>query len=441
MEKYEQAIKLLIKKTRLIQKKQRIINRVKENLAEYRIMGGRVQELFENPTLLHDADIREVLLFCEQVAKETNEKELNIEKIFKPAEIKEARQYDGLLNFEGEIIDFPITFNEVIRLSDKEYLVTIDVETISKLLDNKLLNYNFEIQREATKVRRKNGFILVPTIIKENVNEIADLLEKGQLKSTMLAFNAAIRTADLGEELTFDHKKGTLTINHGTRLDVLDGMHRCLGSKLAYSRNPNIDFKFALSVTNFSTAEAQAYQRQIAKATQISKTRQKELENDRLSNVVIDSLNSDSELQGRISQTPKPKFFANEIVSYDVLSTAIDREFKMVSRLEAYEVADYLKDFFGYLFGYFPEYFISDVQSKLKESLLGYNKMFLGYVILARRMKENDIPLKNIKNIIDEKSFLRNSKEMEKHKIVMGGRLNTEPEDSIINLFEKIKIK
>lgn len=439
-EKYDEITDVLIIEVEKLQRKQSIINKIKKELAEYRVIGGRVQELFENPTLFYDADLREVLLFCEQVFLITKNKNLKIQNLFTENEIKEARQYDGLLGFEGELIDFPLTFDRVIRLSDKEYVTTISVSEISKMMDNKLLNYNFEIQREGTKVKRRNGFILVPTIVKRNVKEISDLLQKEQLRSTMIAFNAAIRTADDGEELFYDHKEGTLTINKGTRLDILDGMHRCFGAKTAYSINPEIDFDFVVSITNFSTSEAQSYQRQIAKATPISITRQKELETDNLANTVINSLNSDSELQGRISQASRPRYFANEIVTYEVLLQGIDREFKMVSRLEAYEIADYLKKFFEYLFGTFSEHFIINVEENLKTSLLGYNKMFIGYLILARRMRDKNIPLKEINNIIKKEYFLRNSKKMSEYGIVKEGKLCRDVEDCIIDFFEQLPL-
>lgn len=436
----EQLIKKLIPIITDNQRDQMVINNIKKELAEYRIMGGRIQEIFENPTLLHDADIREILLLCEQIASTTNNSELSIRNIFTPAEIKEARQFDGLIGFEGELMDFPITFDRVIKLSDKEFVTTISVKMISKLLDNKLLNYNFEIQREGTKVKRRDSFILVPTIVQKNVNEISELLQKDQLRSTMVAFNAAIRTADHGEELSYNRKKGTLTINAGTRLDMLDGMHRCLGAKKAYARNSEIDFEFVLFITNFSTAEAQSYQRQIAKATPISLTRQRELETDNLSNVVIDSLRSDSELQNRVGQGSAPRYFANEIVTYRTLVEGIDREFKMVSRLDAYETADYLKDFFQYLFGLFSDHFITNIEKNLKESFLAHNKMFLGYLVLARRMKEENVPLRQIEKIIKEDDFLINEETVNKFNASTQGRLIKQSEAAIIEFFENIDL-
>src|SRR5699024_5305803 len=138
------------------------------------------------------------------------------------------RQFDYLILHDEDEIQFPLVFDNVLHLGNDLYGVSLDVKTIARLLRSKKLNYNYEIQRQETRVKRMDKIIYKPTVYKKNVQEIKNLMLKGELKVTTLAFNAATGTNEDGEELTYNGKKNTLTVNNGTRLDILDGYHRCL---------------------------------------------------------------------------------------------------------------------------------------------------------------------------------------------------------------------
>lgn len=426
------------KRIMLISNDRNKANEVKEELSKYRIHEARVAEYFSDTAeVLEDADIREVALLAEQIYMKTGDQELNPENWFTEYEMKEARQFDFLVGHDDDEITFPLTFENAVHVANDVYSVAMDVKTMAQLVRSKKLNYNTEIQRQPTRVKRKDQVILKPTVIKKNVKEIKELLLKGQLVPTTLAFNAATNTSETGDELSFDSKKRTLTINEGTRLDILDGYHRSLATEQAYSENPDLDFNFIVLITNYTTRQAQQYQAQLAKATPLAVSRVKELEANSLSDTVVGILKSDSELRNRISSSPvRMNQSVGELVSYRVLADAIDREFPMKTKIDAREVGKYLTEFFEYLIGSFPETFIEF--EDFDTSLMAYNRMFAGYVALAAEMKKQNKKPEEVAKILSKVNFSKDNPEWKKLNILdTDGKVNRKINESEIGKYFK----
>jgi hypothetical protein len=53
-------------------------------------------------------------------------------------------------------IEFPITLPNATIVGNGAYMATVDIQTINKLLSNELLDYSYDLQREATYRRVKN---------------------------------------------------------------------------------------------------------------------------------------------------------------------------------------------------------------------------------------------------------------------------------------------
>lgn len=388
------------------------VSEIKEQLSKNKITEDRIEHIFSEPEILESADIREIALLSEQIYLKTGIQELNPDNNFTEAEMKEARQFDYLLISQPEDISFPLELGNVISVGNSVYVATMDVKSIAKLMRNQLLYYNFEIQRQARNVRRKGSIIQRPTVYKKNVREIKNLLLKGQLIHTTLAFNAAVQTSNSHEELTFDPKTETLTINEGTRLDILDGFHRCLASMQAYLEDPEINFNFIVMISNFTTREAQQYQAQLAKATPIPKARAQELDAKRYADTVIRHLKAESELRNAISSgNGKVNRKTGELVNYRVLADAIDREFDMKSNLESREVSKWLTIFFEQLFGLYPQHFLSEEQDR--NILMDRNRMFAGYVAIASEMKKRKINIEKLEVIMKNIDFSKDNQEWE----------------------------
>ncbi len=414
-----------------IRKDTKLKENAKKELEKFGVSSGEVSSYLTNPDRVEDLDIRLLGLLLEQAQKNTGEIRFEIDKFFTKNEITEMKQYHHVT--DDDSIHFPLELDNVSIVGDGVYISVISSKTIAKLMKARALFYNFDIQRQAKKVKREDGIIKKATIYKKNVKEIKNEILKGQLFDTTIAFNAALGSSETGEELTYDSKKRTITINEGTRLDILDGMHRCLGSQEAYESDKEINTFFTLRLSNHTTRQCQLYQAQLAKATPIPKTRVQELQANRLADTVTQMLKTDSELKDRISSTHRINTSVGEVVSYNTLADAIEENFKMETRVDAAEVGEYLSKFFDYLF----DYIVKNKEDN-ENSLILYNKMFVGYIVLAKRMKEENIKLTKVREIMNEINFDRND-ELWKN-IVNDGKLTTNAEKEIKNIFKKIKL-
>lgn len=395
-----------------IKSKKKIIKDIKTYLVtQYDISSGDIQSWINDPeSHLESLDIRELYLLTEQIYAKSGDTSINPEEYFTDIEIKESKQFSGLLENIGHNMDFPITIANATVVGNSAYMVTLDVKVIDQLIDNQLLYYDFELQREAAYRKRKDKVLVEPTLNMSNVKEISQHLVEGTLVPTVLVFNAATRSAEGGTELIFDSNKMELTITKGTRLAIVDGYHRCRASQNALQVNPELDFNFAVLITNYSTKKAQQYQAQLAKATPISRTRIQELEANRLSDTVVQQLKEESDLKGRISQTNRIHSLNKELVTYNVLSDTIDEQFKMETRADAADVGDYLVDYLNFLIGSYPEEFINNINETRKTSLINDNNVFIGYLVLARRMFEAGVKAKEVRKIIKDIDFNRDNK-------------------------------
>lgn len=401
----ELSLAEVIKSTRLKSKK-KIVEDVKLHLSKYGIVD--TQGWINDPeSELSSLDIRELVLFTEQVFAKTGDLRVNPEDFFTSGETKEARQFSGASEIIGDVIELPYTIPNVLQLSSEEYVCILDASEINKLMKSNILYYNLDIQREAKVVKRKDQVVLEATLNMKNVKEITQNLLEGKQFPSELKLNAAVRTSDSGDELIYDAKHLELTITKGTRLDILDGFHRIKGIENAFAINPNIRQKFTISITNYSTRMAQLAQSQIAKASPFSKVRIQELEQSRHSDIVVKQLKDESDLRGRISQTNRIHSVGNELVTYNVLADTIDEEFKMDTRADAADVGDYLVEFFNMLLGSHPDEFLHNVEETRKVCLMVDNNFFIGYLVLARKMMEAGIKPRNVRKYINEIDFNR----------------------------------
>lgn len=387
-----------------IKRKRRIPQMIKDNLLKNNnIIGGNVQSLLNNPkNELSKIDWRVLLLFAEQVYLATNDENIKPSNFYTDTEIKKARQYTGKLAVEGDI-SLPLTLENVIMIDYDKYVTTIPVKMLAEM-SALLLNYNFNIQREAKKRIVNGETIQEATLVMDNVLEMKEHLKRGTLETTNIVINASAGTSDTGNELHYDEENRMLTINKGTVLDIVDGYHRCKASELAINENPDIDFNFVVIILNYTDDQAMKYQGQLAKATPISKVRQKQLSEERFADTIVKKLSLQTKLRGKISSSSRPNLANKEIVTYEILADTIHEEFDLNRIIDVHKVANYLKMFFNIFLEYYEEQFENPLKYK-KETLLVENNFFIGYIVLAKRMYENNIDSSEIISILENIDF------------------------------------
>ncbi|MEH7116131.1 DNA sulfur modification protein DndB [Neobacillus vireti] len=431
--------------TSKIKTKRKLLDDIKLHLAQYDIVD--VQGWLNDPNnRIPELDIRELFLLTEQIFAKTGDLSINPEDFFTPAETRESRQFSAAMENKQDEMSFPITFTNATVVGNSAYMVTMNIQTITKMLDNGLIYYNYETQREARYVKRRDTIVIEPTLNKDSVRDITEHLLQSTLVPTVLVFNCETRTTTdpSGEELIYNSKNLELTITKSTRVSITDGFHRITASRNALQINPDLEFNFAVLVTNYSTKKAQQYMAQISKSNPVSKTRIQELEASRLSDNVVQQLKEESELKGRISQTNRIHSLNRELVTYNVLADTIDEEFKMDTKLESLDVADFLTSYFDFLIGSYPDEFINHVEDTRKTSLINDNNFFIGYIVLARKLFEAKLKAKEIRKYIKDIDFSRSNPLWRELKILdENGNLleTTKVRKAIKQYFENIEIE
>ncbi|MEK4757958.1 hypothetical protein NSS69_08295 [Macrococcus sp. FSL W8-0367] len=267
-------------------------------------------------------DIRLITLFIMEAFKVLGRSEL-IEKYVPIGEQQESKQYDFSAVRESKKQRLPITYQPVIQVNQM-YSTKMRASELAELLDAGVINYNFDIQREAKLEIRTNEIIKRPTINRQNVNEMTQHLLNDTLKESTIYLNAAPKTSKSGDELVYNCAEYSLTITEGTRLDVLDGFHRILATQLASRTNLELDFEFNVMFANFTTQEALNWQVQHSKATAWSKNRVVEMQQgSRASKVAKGVKEYDSELEYLIFTGESKRLFSKNLISFNQLTKTI----------------------------------------------------------------------------------------------------------------------
>lgn len=410
------------------------VKTIQDDLTLHHILPGETQKYINDPSKLSQIeDSRVLYLFINSVFHFTKNEAMNPEAYFYPNEIQEAERYDENVFRHKDL--FPYTLPDIVS-RDGEFAGFISVQDINKLFSNRKINYNFDLQREPTKVKRYDSVMLVPTLNMANVNDITESLLQGKQFKTTIVLNAAIGTAKAGQEIIYNDNKKTLTFMPGAKIDIVDGYHRCKAVQNALIKNPNLQFYFEILVLNTDTAGARRYQGQFAKGTPLSDERKRALNQPGLEDKVVDALNNDSDLSGKISQ--QKELGNDELVMYSDLASAIKNNFELNVTNDTKKVGQYLVEFFNSLIGKFPEELHVKIKESKETSYVGLRYMFIGYIILAGRMYKQEIPADMIEVIIDQIDFRKNNPLWK--NIITGLGANKETLTNIKNLFKSLNI-
>ena len=429
-----EMVKIVINKSKM--------SKIKTKLIENEVLESKTNMLFNNPDIIKMEDLRLLALLTMAIYEVHKVEEINPARIFTPTELKEARMYSDNLGFITKEPLFPKTFEKTEFVSNSVYMTMMTLQEINTLLVNGGLTYDFDTQREATFEKRNNQIVQVATLNQQSVDDISKHLLEGTLEPTMLAFNAKVRSSDEGDELIYDSKKREITITRGTILTILDGYHRCKGIQAALSVNPNLEFRFPVMLLNYSQSKAQRYLGQIAKANPISKARAKELSQASYTTTVIQQLREESMLKGMISQTEVLRRLNKEIVTVAVLMDGIEEEFNLRTKKDALDVADYLVKVFDYLISEYEDEFINNYNETRRVSLINYNQMFHGYILLAAKLYYKNRNPKDILDIMKKIDFSKSNPIWKDYNIILkDGLVNyRNVKKAIIKYFSQLDI-
>lgn len=198
---------------------------------------------------------------------------------FTDVEIQNAKNYIVPVK---DVITYPITFENVFKLSPNVYLTHVNIKTLAKLQESKLLVREVNAQRET--IVRKVGSSTVEYLktYSKTIREIKQKLLDGDYTPDQIYFNVN----DNGDmEIEYDDSENTLVIKNGV-ISLIEGNHRILAIEEAVNVNPNLNINFPVIISTLPLKQAQDIIVQLEKKNPILKRKVKSMENTSNNDVV-----------------------------------------------------------------------------------------------------------------------------------------------------------
>ncbi|WP_339193939.1 DNA sulfur modification protein DndB [Paenibacillus sp. FSL P4-0176] len=414
-----------------IKNSRKSLNELNTILSEYNVPFGIIESINSNAYVITELELPVLIGISIALYDLTKDNDLHTESLFGDREIRDA--LDILNSTLSEKIYLPLPFSDVIKIKDDSYVTKISVKQLVKMFESQLIIYDYEAQRGANyKVNKSGGIVKTPVLNKASVKRIAGKMSTNDYFEDMITFN--VYSTEI-EPLTFHEEQKTLIINNGSIISIVDGFHRLQGAVAALHLNPNLELDLILSIRSYDQPTAQKFFGQLNTINVLNKVRRNELSQVRMSDKVVSNLQRKSEFGKRIVSSTKINELNGDLTTFDILSYAIDKLFKIEKQFDVLQTADYLDNFFVYLLGTYSLEF----SQRTKEStgiLINHPLMFIGYTVIAKYMQDNKVALSEIKDMINKIDFEdENLKTLLNEKGIAG---NSRVRNSIVEYFESL---
>lgn len=390
-----------------IKYKRKNIEEINKSLSENDVPPGFFNELTKNYNLLTEIDAALLCLVTKAVFNVDGNSSIKIENYFTEGEIDSAFKYK--LEKKPDI-SLPIVLNDVVKIDNDRYLTKIRMSELVKWYHAKLIVYDVETQRGLKYVRGRDGVVPVPIVNLDSVKNIANHMEEETFFTDTIRLNCY---SEEFEPVSYNPKTRTLTIKEDVTISILDGFHRLQGGVRAVLKNPELSLIEELSICIYDSETAKKFFGQINKYNPIDPQRLEELDEEKVSFTAVKQLKLHSDLKGKIASGSKVSEIAGHYTTESILANAIENTFEPKNTPQANSVGAYLVEYFNYLLEEFEEEF------KNKESLLRHPRMFIGYIVLAKRIRDNGESLDSAKSAINRLNINENS---ELRKLLINNR-------------------
>ena len=298
------------------------------------------------------------------------------------------------------------------------YNFNLPISTICNFMDLNILQYMPEIQRGKKTLRGVDS----PLINVAKTKEIAECIMKNEFFGGTLSW--VIIDSHLNkEDAKFEYDKENNTIHSNIQTFCVDGMHRVASARIIndlwYKIKRNKDgminpekYEFPISLIICSMDDAKLMFSQSTKNLKISTVRSEALSVGTLKNMITDEIIKNSDLRNKVEKYVSNIKNTNNIVTYSVLSTQIDNQFKPKTKLESEEIASYLINFMNFLVYLFP---YSMGEMDIAERKAGRERdysiellMWQGYIAVAKALYGDENwkeKLRKLKQLIRIKDF------------------------------------
>jgi hypothetical protein len=321
---------------------------------------------------------------------------------------------------------YPYIFSNMLKVADGHYTGIISAQELALIDKANDIIYNFNTQRNAKidvfGIKRIN-------VNNKKIQEITENLLSGKQFADEIKINILRNGDDEIEFATSNGVIGDLTVVSG-EMNIFDGFHRKTANQLAIIKNPELQFNWKLTLTNFTEQKAQDFMVQINKQTPIKKEYINTLDKNKIENLVVDLIidNPLFELSDKIKNTEQELRYGG-YTKKSLLATAIIDNYNdlLTSKSMAKPIADWIMNF------------INHISQFLNSNNFSTNKyMFMAYVALSRKLYGVDNWVDIVSKEISSYDFTKNN-ENNIYISNLSGNLNKTAKNKLYNLFNGVR--
>lgn len=239
-----------------------------------------------------------------------------LKRVFTDAEI-EAFSND---KFEDIKIDFPLVFNDMVQITETQWIGKITAKELMQLKHNGLINYDENEQRALKRVKFGETEIYRPFVNRKSVADIKDSMERGTYIPDTLTLNMPD-----GSEYSFEDHKMTVYSLPKDMFNLDDGYHRYLAISQISDFDPDWDYTMELRIVSFSNTKANDFIYQQDQKTRMKRIASETYNTNSIPNKIIARINEDPRcnIQGLIGRNNS---YINSGVLGKLISTLFIKE-------------------------------------------------------------------------------------------------------------------
>jgi hypothetical protein len=379
---------------------------------------GRISGLLTKSIPLQMAQDVELCLICLHAEKLQL---IKTEDYFTEKELKETEDYKLEIK-EKSVLD-SYTFEDVIKVSETQYMVVVTPQIIQELNNKGIVTYNPRTQRQSDKKVIGGRIVTTMNIASKKTKEIAKTLINKKPITNFISLNILANGSE--EWKYFDHNKTLwFKATDVSRLNLLDGAHRFCGILEALLDEPDLDYKIVLNIFHYNEDTARSYVFVTDKQTPLDELYSKSMNEEDVYMVMTNEIKSfgnskTNEMFSRLTTDEADIIYGLAYTMVDIFSMAIENNFdpkKNLQPIDRMKIKKFLIEGFNYIVGTFKKEFefeLSqrkiDVDERQKQdNIITESNTFVGYIALLSQLYNTpnweDILLETLSSIDFSKS-------------------------------------
>lgn len=358
---------------------------ISRNLSAHRAMN--VFMGIEDLRVLSDSDddIRFLFIFTFALKKALQEKmninlDIDLKNYFTQVEYREWINYK-----EEKPSDniYPIVFENVQQIAEGIWQTTMTAKELAQLDSDNVILYNFKTQRnpKVTAAGIKIDYDKNKTL------EIKNRLLNGEQYPDHIKLNIL---KNFNEKIKYNPKTQTLTVYEGI-INIFDGFHRKVANSLAIEENPELDFIWPIIITNLTENAAKDYMVQIDKQKPIKREQIKAWDLNKKENLIVSVIVDDkiSKLNKVMKEQYSEIKYNKGLVTKNIIAEAIAENYELDDLTDIRELGNWIIEFTDYIFGLYPDAFITNPYEVKNTSVINHKNIFYGYIALSAKLQYN----------------------------------------------------